>query len=56
MSEQGRISRNVSLYEKEESVINALARSKGLDFSSALRFVINEWAETQVEKSAEVVQ
>ena len=47
MSEQGRISKNVSLYEKEESVVSALANSKGLDFSSALRMIINEWSELQ---------
>lgn len=36
---------SVSLREEEYSVVNRLAKSKGLSFSAALRVIVNEWNE-----------
>ncbi len=36
---------SVSLNEQEYSVVNRLAKSKGLSFSAALRMIVNEWNE-----------
>ena len=51
MGEQGRISKNVSLYENEYKVIDALANSRGLDFSSAVRMIVNEWHDRMIGKT-----
>lgn len=38
------IRRNVTLYPEDFRVVKEFGRAHGLDFSSALRFVIRDWA------------
>ena len=36
----------ISLSDREKSIITALATSKGISFSAAARYIINDWANT----------
>lgn len=38
------IRKNVSIYPEQETVVRDVARQFGLSFSSALRYIINDWA------------
>jgi hypothetical protein len=40
------IKKSVALYPEDETIVNDFARPKGLDFSTALRLIVREWAET----------
>lgn len=40
---QQAVKKSVSFYPKEETIVSEYAKAKGLDFSSALRVIINDW-------------
>jgi hypothetical protein len=39
------IRKSITLYSEDESIVDNFARPKSLDFSTALRLIIREWAQ-----------
>lgn len=50
------IKRSVSLYAREDSVVIQVAKDKGLDYSSAVRVIINEYVELKLAEHQRSMQ
>ncbi len=44
------VRRSVSLRPEDELLVREFAEQHGLDFSSALRFIVNEWAQWRTQR------